>query len=842
MSCAVERGIQHPSAMRATSQLPARLLLQLLLICFFLLSTAAGVTDKLESGQKLTDGDTLVSAGGSFTLGFFSPGASTKRYLGIWFSVSNGTVCWVANRDQPLLDKSGTLLLNDVGSLVLVDGSRRTRTVWSSTFLPASAAAVQLLESGNLVVRNGSSNASLWQSFDQPSDTLLPGMKLGKNLWTGGEWQLTSWSSADDPSPGDYRRTLQTSGLPEIILWYRDVKTYRTGPWNGIYFNGVPEARAYAGKYPLLVTTSPWETTYGYTAAPGAPLTRVVVNHTGKAERLEWDASSREWNRIFQGPRDPCDEYGKCGPFGLCDPEAASSGFCGCVAGFSAANTSALVVKDNSDGCRRNTELECAGGTTTDGFKVVPGMKLPDTQNASVDMGVTLEECRARCLADCSCLAYAAADIRGGGDGTGCVMWTDAIVDLRLVDRGQNLYLRLSKSEIGGRKRFPTLLVATTLPSAATILLLVFMIWWRRKNRTIGAIPPNPTMAVPSVSLAIIKDVTGNFSKSNIIGQGGFSIVYKGQLPERRTIAVKRLKQTALTTKGKNDFAREVEVMVGLRHGSLVRLLAYCDEGKERILVYEYMKNKSLNIYIFGTPNLRASLDWARRLELLREIAHGVAYLHAGSGESVIHRDLKPGNILLDDEWKPKIADFGTAKLFADNRTGPDQTIVISPGYAAPEYVRGGEMTLKCDVYSFGVILLETLSGQRNGSLQRLLSQAWELWEQNRIIELLDTTIVPLPKSEPEILPELKRCIQIGLLCVQEMPDDRPAMSEVVAMFTSTTSQIDRSRRSVLDSGIAMPLNPSLELETDHLNPTKIEVRSPSSRSSYCCLASNQSN
>ncbi|KAM3390947.1 hypothetical protein ACQJBY_012533 [Aegilops geniculata] len=242
-------------------------------------------------------------------------------------------------------------------------------------------------------------------------------------------------------------------------------------------------------------------------------------------------------------------------------------------------------------------------------------MKLPDTQNASVDMGVTLEECRARCLANCSCLAYAAADIRGGGDGAGCVMWADVIVDLRLVDRGQNLYLRLSKSEIGGRKRFPTLLVATTLPSAVTILLLVFMIWWRRKNRTIGAIPQNPTMAVPSVSLAIIKDVTGNFSKSNIIGQGGFSIVYKGQLPEGRTIAVKRLKQTALTTKGKNDFAREVEVMVGLRHGSLVRLLAYCDEGKERILIYEYMQNKSLNIYIFGTPFFMEFLKFSRKVK-----------------------------------------------------------------------------------------------------------------------------------------------------------------------------------------------------------------------------------
>ncbi|KAI5010032.1 hypothetical protein ZWY2020_012169 [Hordeum vulgare] len=131
--------IHPPSALRATSHLPARLPLQWILISFFLLSTAAGVTDKLERGQKLTDGETLVSAGGSFTLGFFSPGASTKRYLGIWFSVSNAGVVWVANRDQPLLDKSGTLVLNDVGSLVLGDSSGRTRTAWSSRTMKISA-------------------------------------------------------------------------------------------------------------------------------------------------------------------------------------------------------------------------------------------------------------------------------------------------------------------------------------------------------------------------------------------------------------------------------------------------------------------------------------------------------------------------------------------------------------------------------------------------------------------------------------------------------------------------------------------------------------------------------
>ncbi|VAH38315.1 unnamed protein product [Triticum turgidum subsp. durum] len=334
-----------------------------------------------------------------------------------------------------------------------------------------------------------------------------------------------------------------------------------------------------------------------------------------------------------------------------------------------------------------------------------------------------------------------------------------------------------------------------------------------------------PWLITCNVSLAIIKDVTGNFSESNMIGQGGFSIVYKGQLPEGRTIAVKRLKQSVLTTKGKKDFAREVEVMAGLRHGSLVRLLAYCNEGKERILIYEYMQNKSLNVHIFGNVNLRASLNWARRLELIQGIAHGIAYLHGGSGDNVIHRDLKPGNILLDDEWKPKIADFGTAKLFAVDQIGPDQTIVVSPGYAAPEYARQGNMTLKCDVYSFGVILLETLSGRRNGGMQGLLSHAWGLWEMNMIAELLDTTMVPLSESEPELLSKLTRCIQIGLLCVQETPCDRPTMSSVVSMLTSMTSQIDRPRRRPpLDCEGFVASDSSHGLETELLIPTTIDL------------------
>jgi hypothetical protein len=275
-------------------------------------------------------------------------------------------------------------------------------------------------------------------------------MKMGKNYWSGAKWELTSWRSADDPSPGDYIRTLeatQTSGLPELVLWHHGVKTFRTDPWNGRWFNGAPEASTFTDKYRLHVTTSATETTYGYTALPGAPLTRVVVNHTGVAQRLVWDASSRAWISFFKGPKGDCDAYGNCGAFGLCNGTAIS--VCGCVPGFSPASPSAWQLKWYAGGCRRDAATDCGGGTTTDGFKLIPGVKLPDTQNASVDTGATLEECKARCYANCSCLAYAAAYIQEGGDGTGCIMWADTIFDLRLVDKGQNLYLRLSKSEFG---------------------------------------------------------------------------------------------------------------------------------------------------------------------------------------------------------------------------------------------------------------------------------------------------------------------------------------------------------------------------------------------------------
>jgi hypothetical protein len=417
----------------------------------------AQAADTIDKGRNISDdGSTLVSAGRSFTLGFFSPaGVPTKRYLGIWFSVSPDTVYWVANRDHPLNDTSGVLLMSDSGSLLLLDGGSGN-AVWSSGSTNSPSAGARLLDSGNLVVQGQNNNATaLWQSFDHPCNNMLPGMKIGKNRWTGTEWYLSSWRSAADPAPGNFKYVTSyiadDVGRPENVLWGANgTKVYRTGPWNGKRFNGVPEMTQFSDIFAFQLTDSPGEVTYGYVAKAAAPYSRVTVTETGRVQRLVWDGNSLSWKSFSDAPRDPCDYYAKCGPFGLCDSDAMATSLCGCVQGFSPTSQSEWSIREYSRGCQRNVALDCTNQSraTTDDFTVQHGVKLPDTANASVDMGISLDQCRARCLANCSCVAYAAADLKAGGDGTGCIIWTNSFVDVRLIDEGQDLYLRLAKSEI----------------------------------------------------------------------------------------------------------------------------------------------------------------------------------------------------------------------------------------------------------------------------------------------------------------------------------------------------------------------------------------------------------
>ncbi|KAK8449752.1 hypothetical protein SEVIR_7G264400v4 [Setaria viridis] len=734
-------------------------LLPSLVLSLLLLSHRAFTAgDTFSKGRNITDNDTLVSADGTFTLGFFSPGVSTKRYVGIWFTVSRDAVCWVANREHPIDGNSGALVISDTGSLVVRDGSGQV--AWSSNSTSTSPVEAQLLSSGNLV------------SFDFPSNAMLSGMKIGKDFWNGAEWYLTSWRSADDPSPGPYRRALDTTGLPDNVVWQGNAKKYRAGPWNGRWFSGIPEVLTYTNVMEYEMVISPREITYSYIIAkPGGPLTYIVLLDTGVVRRLVWDSDARAWQTYFQGPRDVCDSYRNCGAFGLCNAGAASTSFCSCPNGFSPASPAAWNSRDTSGGCRRNVKLDCGDGATTDGFLLVHAVKLRDAHNVSVDRSISLEECRARCLANCSCLAYAAADIRGGDVPSGCAMWTDDIIDLRYVDHGQDLYLRLAKSEIPPLVATGVSYCAGAHSSAPSFPSIEHH---RSPAQSVTSSSVPASVLVPSLELLSLKEATGYFSESNIIGRGGFGVVYEGRLPDGRKVAVKRIIQSS----------QKVDVMSKLKHSNLVQLLHYCKDGNERILVYEYMKNESLDLYISGEdPKLHALLNWERRLEIIRGVA------------KVIHRDLKPSNILLDDNWRPKIADFGTAKFFVVDQTDP--TLVQTAGYTAPEYMMERYLTLKCDLYSFGVIMLEIVSGQKNRNTPTLLSDAWESWNQHRITELLDSAV---SQPEPELLFELERCLQIGLLCVQQSPNDRPTMYAVITMLNNSSSQIRAPKRPVFDS------------------------------------------
>ncbi|PAN48113.1 hypothetical protein PAHAL_9G359700 [Panicum hallii] len=284
-----------------------------------------------------------------------------------------------------------------------------------------------------------------------------------------------------------------------------------------------------------------------------------------------------------------------------------------------------------------------------------------------------------------------------------------------------------------------------------------------------------------------ILEATNNFSEENKLGEGGFGPVYKGQFPEGIEIAVKRL--ASHSGQGFIEFKNEVQLIAKLQHTNLVRLLGCCSQGEEKILVYEYLPNKSLDFFIFD-ENRKSLLDWNRRLAIIEGIAEGLLYLHKHSRLRVIHRDLKPSNILLDSELNPKISDFGLAKIFSSNNTEESTTrrVVGTYGYMAPEYASEGLFSIKSDVFSFGVLVIEILSGKRNSSGQdcgdfiNILGYAWQLYEEGRWRELVDASLVPMHHSD-----ELMRCMNIGLLCVQENAVDRPTMLDVVAMLSSKT-------------------------------------------------------
>ncbi|KAL3519597.1 hypothetical protein ACH5RR_017746 [Cinchona calisaya] len=760
----------------------ARLYYILLLIFFHV-----GATDILTPSEAMTDGPTLVSAGDKFEFGFFSPENSENRYLGIWYyRIAPKTVVWVANRNYPLNDSSGILNIVEDGNWILRDHAERI--LWSTNIQEKSSnqTILQLLDSGNLVLRhgnNGKAGSYLWQSFDHFTDTWLAGMKVGKDSRTGLIRNFTSWKSPNDPSPGPFTYGIRTRGPPtEVVLWKGNSVQFRTGPWNGAGFSGIIVLPNTYFHLDLIVNAE--EVHYQVSENSPATLTRTVVSYNGEVHRYVWNSSSLEWLLMYTIPIDPCDNYGECGPNSICTISDAS--ICSCLTGYMPKSPQDWGIGIRSNGCVRKHPLNCTRG---EGFLEVKGVKVPDQWVYWRNTTLTLKECQEECLNNCSCTAYASSNI--SGKGSGCLLWYGDLIDIRRLSSpsNQNIYLRVEAADLGSKKRKQAILVVVACSTAMAMLVLtICSILLKRSKRQVIKPQLNSEgmedLELPTFEMISIAEATDNFSELNKIGEGGFGPVYKGQMPTGQEIAVKRL--SINSHQGLIEFKNEVILISKLQHRNLVKLLGCCIQGEERMLIYEYMPCKSLDNYIYDSTR-RKLLTWTRRFDIITGIARGLLYLHRDSRLRIIHRDLKTSNILLDGEMNPKISDFGIARAFGGDQISERTTRVIGTyGYMSPEYVINGLYSMKSDVFSFGVLVLEIVSGRRNRDFchpdhnLNLLGHAWKLWTEGNVCQLIDQLMdQSVPSSEVE------RCIQVGLLCVQQLPQDRPTISTVVWMLDS---------------------------------------------------------
>ncbi|XP_074270069.1 putative cysteine-rich receptor-like protein kinase 20 [Silene latifolia] len=321
---------------------------------------------------------------------------------------------------------------------------------------------------------------------------------------------------------------------------------------------------------------------------------------------------------------------------------------------------------------------------------------------------------------------------------------------------------------------------------AGTSLIANLFTWFRKAKARGKPTGLDEMESIENLHLQFktIKAATDNFAPANKIGRGGFGVVYMGTLPDGQAIAVKRL--DSQSGQGIKEFKSEACLVAKLQHKNLVKLYGFCLEGEENLLVYEFVPNKSLDRYLFDT-NRGAYLKWQTRKKILLGIGRGLVYLHEDSRIRIIHRDLKPSNILLDEEMNPKIADFGMAKLFGNDQTqGNTSRVAGTFGYMAPEYATTGHFSVKSDVFSFGVILLEVVSGRRNNVAivqeddENLLNYAWRLWSEGAVSDLVDPNI-----KEDCPVTDVTRCVHIALLCIQEDAARRPTITMILSMLSN---------------------------------------------------------
>ncbi|XP_062077883.1 G-type lectin S-receptor-like serine/threonine-protein kinase At1g11300 [Humulus lupulus] len=812
----------------------------LVLVCLSTLSSinakiTSSIPNKIQKGQMINVSQSIVSASGSFELGFFSPKNTTNLYVGIWlFKKRVSEYCvWIANRDYPLLSSSAILTINLEGNIVISDGKKIYMVTNTSRGKDTFA---MLTDSGNLVLKESNSSEDdhglLWQSFDYPTHSLLTGMTF---MWDSSS--LLSWKSEADPTPGNFSLILDSS-KKQLVIKDRSNTSGGDANENEGSMLGMILNKSFQGK--LYLGINPQNDSSGQ-------ISRLVLDESGQLKLQSCSAQTKLctwiWSRCW---------YSLCGAYSNCNETTKS---CSCLPGSKRVDNSTLG--ENPISCKRKIELKCSNlNLNADNFFPISTTEFP---NGALKFDVGNDSgCKSACLKNCSLIVYAY------DEQSGCLLWnTASFFNLRQHSNHKHrntrkLSLRLAAGfeishmkvisvthETNGSVKMKKkkgiknvhLLIILSVGSVVLLILCRLLTKQRRfgwkagknllhfdvemslrddhselpelKMRKKGG---EKSSKLVFFTFSSVATATDNFSDEKQIGEGGSGLVYKGTLIKGDEVAVKR--QIKKSHEGKKQFKTEANLIARLRHRNLVKLLGCCIERKERILIYEYMRNKSLDFYLFDSKR-GSLLTWEIRVRIIEGISQGLLYLHQYSRIRIIHGDLKANNILLDEGMNPRISDFGMARILKENQPHrASETPGGTFGYMSPEYSQG-IVSDKADVFSFGVLLLEIVSGKRNATnfpnweTRSIIAYAWKLWTSDRALELMD----PLLEDQSTMHVDMVlRYIHIALLCVQESTADRPNMSQVV-MWLSNYHQ-----------DLSQPKQPAFFNSTTTVDPNPVQI------------------
>ncbi|XP_050114695.1 putative receptor protein kinase ZmPK1 [Malus sylvestris] len=760
----------------------------------------------LRQGSSLTvekESDLLVSPNGTFSSGFYKVGTDAYCYA-IWFTNSaNKTVAWMANRDEPVSARGSKLTLHKDGNLVLTDGVGST--VWSTSTFSNAGVEARLLETGNLVLINQSKGV-IWQSFDFPTDTVLPSQRIVKKT------MLVSMRSQGTYLSGYYNFKFDDTNILYLIYngpiissvyWPRTDATVfysKRTPYNSSRIAILNEAGQFRSSDNLNFNASD----YGV-----GPKRRLTIDYDGILRLYSLDESTGLWEISWlPSSVGACQVDGLCGEYGICiyNPHPT----CTCPYGFTRNNPS-----DWSKGCSPSFNL------STDSSKL-DFMELPYTDYYGYDLGtyrfgISFEACRNSCLNATRCRGFGYA-LDGQGQ---CYPKSLLLNGYRSPTSRMIIHIKVPKGFLSphalptkfethdlncsgaqvvfnsndpeaerNRNWYMKYLIGFVGSFAVIEALCVGLTWWylfrKHAHEELSNIAGYMALAMDfkRFTYAELTRATGNFKQK--IGKGGFGTVYKGLLDDGRVVAVKRLEGVL---QGEAEFWAEVSVIGNVNHRNLVKLWGFCAENDHKLMVYEYLKNGSLDKILFS--DVEFGLE--KRYNIALGTAKGLSYLHEECLEWVLHCDVKPQNILLADDLEPRVADFGMAKLFKDIHGVRDShgigfsQVRGTRGYLAPEWMMNLKIDAKADVYSYGVVLLELLSGR---SASSFLSTGGQYNEYNHLVHWVTEMIgeeglekVIDPRLHHEFNTKLKRLMKVAMSCVQEDRKARPAMSKVVELL-----------------------------------------------------------